>query len=255
MQINNFRNIIYFIFIIAIIHSCSSHSSYTGLLSCEQEFPGLFSAVHTGKGLSITGKARLELNQYRVRGICRIHYLPPDNLRIDFRHSSLFGAYKEDASIFIRAAHMAIFDRERGTFFDRDSSLAIIDRHIGFRLYPDDLICALTLTSPDCSTIGSLEMRSSEDEWQLVCEWRGRHIEIRGKEGMGPETFRQCQNDESSCYIISYSSYGEWNDIRFPKRIVLVEENGSQKIALNITDVREEIVSRETFEVSNRWMR
>jgi hypothetical protein len=162
---------------------------------------------------------------------------------------------QEDASIFIRAAHMAIFDRERGKFFDRDSSLMIIDRHIGFRIYPDDLICALTLTSPDCSTIGSLEMGSSEDEWKLVGEWRGRRIEIRGKEGMGPETFRQCQNDESSCYIISYSSYSEWNGIRFPKRIVLVEENGSQKIALNITDVREEIVSRDIFEVSNMWKR
>ncbi|MCK4237458.1 MAG: hypothetical protein KAX38_10095 [Candidatus Krumholzibacteria bacterium] len=203
-------------------------------MSCESEFPYLFSVGGAEEGLSIVGKARMELPRYRVRGIFNFRYLTSGDLRIDFRHSSLFGAYREDVSIFIHDGEMSIYDHERGNFFGNDSSLAIIGRSLGFEIYPDDILYALLLETPECSGIVSLNAESYGGDWTLTGEWRGRWINISGKKGEGTLRFRQCRDDGRGCYLIRYSYAGREGTIRYPKKIVLTRENGTERVSIEI---------------------
>lgn len=252
---NNFNKTIYLAILIAVMQlmaqSCASNLPRGHPFPCEAEFPDLFTAAPLEKGLSIVGKVRMELPRYRIRGICRVRYMSPGNCRIDFRHSSLFGAYREDASIFIRNGRMAIYDRERGNFFGNDSSLAILLSHVELEVYPEDILFALLFVSPECSRFTDLDLRDSGTQWRLKGRWRGRLVEILGERGKGPLSFRQCDGEGKGCYFTSYS-YNETDErIRYPKRITFKKEIGAGRISFSTQEVSGEVFPEGVFEPGN----
>lgn len=216
---------------------------------CDGEFQRLFSAVSGDSALNIRGRVRIDLPRYRVRGLCTIRSTPAGDVRIDFHHSSLFGSYREDATIFLRHGRLGILDRERSFFFGNDSTLAMLRDHLGFDVHPDDIAHVLLLACPPCDEIDSPRMhyRSADGDWRFSGIWRGRRVEVEGRSGGRPISFRQCREDNALCYVARYTYDNAESTVRYPSGITLSREYGSERIALEVRDLKRDIVGEAVF--------
>ncbi len=233
------KKILLLIAIIAVMQSCAFKSKSLMSVPCDEGLSGLVATASGEESLSIVGKARIELPRYRLRGLCMISFRPPDDMRIDFKHSSLFGSYREESTIFINGDDMTIYDHKRGHFIKGDSSIAILRESLGLEVFPDDLIYACLLAVPGCSEQSSLQVEESGDSWTLKGEWRNRDIEIKGDRDTGPVVFKQCFDGGSSCCICRYG-YGR-RDLaaNYPCKINFEREFGMERVSIEISDVTE----------------
>ncbi len=248
------RTIVHFIVILLVIQSCAKYTTNWKSIPCEAELPGLFTCGVCGNSLHIRATVRIDLPQYRVRGPCTIRSTPDGDLRIDFHHSSLFGAYREDATIFIRHGKIAILDRERDAFFGNDSTLCILRDRLDFNVVPGDIANVLLIEHPACPEISSVGLRGDADSWRLTGTWRGRHIEIDGKRSGGPTRIRQCARDVKSCYVIAYE-YDRGTEGEYPSRITVSRENGTARLSLMVRDIKGEEFGDEMFDLFDSLMR
>ncbi len=185
----------------------------------------------------ITGKVKIDFPEYRIRGSCRIVNEPGGAVRIDFIHSSLFGSYREDATLHIGGEGIILEDHERDNVWTADSTLDLMRRISGFDLRPDDLLFVLLLAVPESTGEGSIRARGGNETLGAAGTWRGRDIELSRDESHGTQLFRQCAKDISLCYTARYA----YNDgRRYPSRIVLERDPGGERISLTVSDVREE---------------
>jgi hypothetical protein len=183
--------------------------------------------------ITAVGRVKIELPKYRIRGICRIEYGLDGALTIDFKHSSLFGAYEEDALISYRDGGLSIVDRERNRWFGADSALAVLTRGVGFDLYPDDLLYALLLALPRCEEIRDPQVWEGGGRWRLAGDWRGRAIEIEGTDHHAVRRFSFCPNNRNDCYTIDYI----YNGVSvYPKRIGMARNDGLERITFDIVE-------------------
>lgn len=206
-----------------------------------------------GNSLHIRATVRVDLPQYRVRGPCTIRSTPAGDLRIDFHHSSLFGAYREDATIFIRHGKIAILDRERDAFFGNDSTLCILRDRLDFNVVPGDIANVLLIEHPACPEISSARLHEDADSWRLTGMWRGRHIEIDGNRSGGPTRIRQCVRDVRSCYVITYE-YDGGVEGEYPSRITVSRENGAARLSLVVRDIERQDFGDEMFDLLDSLM-
>lgn len=235
---SNLKLFLYSIVIIAVMQSCASFRNVPRPISCDEQFEALFPSAGNIRGLEIVGKIRIELPQYRIRGLCRMLYSPDEGLRIDFRHSSLFGALREDVTVLIGDS-LVIYDRQEGRFVASDSARAILRRGIGESIEPDDILYALLLEIPRCSELEGRTVSGSGSRWELRARWRGRDIVIRGERGKGPREFRQCFAGSRRCYTITYDSYAAISGTRFPSRAWLEREHAAERIDFELTEIKE----------------
>lgn len=171
----------------------------------------------------ITSKVRIDLPKYRVRGSCRITRFPDGSLQVDFLHSSLFGSYREDATIYIEGESIVIQDHERGKVYDNETTLSLLEEHFGFRIYADDLAYLLLLA----------EVSDSGD-------WRGRKLVLDCGENGLPVRFRQCMITSTICYDTKYK-YGKYPG--YPEKIVIENESGPERVSIEVTEVKEEVLT------------
>jgi len=215
--------------------SCAAPARYLSVPPCSGELDTPFSPYGLEQRVSIVGRAKIVMPKYRIRGICRIQSEPTEGLVVDFEHSSLFGAYREDATIMLEGGELIIIDRERGRMYDNDASLSMLGSELAFELFPDDIRYALLFAVPDCTEIEGLVVDSVEGGWRITGEWRGRKIEMEGHGGGGPDRLTLRAKDKNNCYIISYK-YGR--DGIYPKSLEMVKEGGAERIYLEIIDVQ-----------------
>lgn len=188
----------------------------------------------------ITGKVKIDFPEYRIRGSCRIVSEPGGTARIDFIHSSLFGSYREDATLHIGDGGIFLEDHERNDVWTADSTLDLMRRISGFDIRPDDLLFVLLLAVPESTGEGSIRMLGGGAKSDATGVWRGREIELSRDDRRGTTLFRQCLNDISVCYTARYA----YNDgRRYPARIVLERDPGGERISLTVSDVREEEIT------------
>ena len=223
-------------------------------LPCGDALPELFSKGRGERHLHIRGRLRIDLPKYRVRGLCTIRSTPGGDIRIDFHHSSLFGAYREDATIFLRDGELGILDRGRGLFFGNDSTLALLRDNIGCEVFPEDIQLLLLLGTFACTEIGSPDVRFSGSDWSLSGVWRGRNVEIEGHGDGGPARLRYCWNHDTLCYTVSYE-YLDETPAAYPSGITVVREYGSERLVLNVRDVKLAEVGEAVFELYDSLVR
>ena len=217
-----------------ITGSCAAPLRHGTVRPCSGELDAPFSPYGLERHVSIVGRAKIVLPKYRIRGICRIRSEPSGGLVVDFEHSSLFGAYREDATIMLDGGKLLIIDRERGRMYDNDASLSILGSELAFQLFPDDIRYALLLDVPECTEIEGLVVDSDDGRWRLAGEWRGRNIVMEGRGGYGPDRLTLCTKDKNNCYMISYKHN---RDGTYPRGMEIVKEGGEERIYLEIIDV------------------
>jgi len=223
---------------ITVTQSCSSVGYVPHDMPCDERFEALFPSEGRDRGLEIVGKIRMELPRYRIRGICRILYLPDERLRIDFHHASLFGAIKEEITVLVSDS-LVIYDQQDERFVASDSALAVLRRAFAESIEPDDIRYALLLGVPRCSELEGLTIAESGSHWELRARWRDRNIAIRGERALGPREFKQCFPLTKRCYRVTYDSYATVSGITYPRRVELERENGAERVDLQVTECRE----------------
>jgi len=224
--------------LIALTQSCAVFGPRRVEAPCDESFEALLSPVKAADGIEIVGKLRLDLSRYRIRGIMRVAYSPAEGLaRIDFRHSSLFGAIEEDVTI-LAGDSLVIYNRESGTYLGNDSSLALIRGEIGGGIAPDDILIALLLAFPRCAEMQSASVERSGETWRLKADWRDRRIEMRGENGRGAHEFRQCFTGGAGCYTISYGTPMAASNLAYPRWVRLRRDNGGEKATFELIEIK-----------------
>jgi hypothetical protein len=198
-------------------------------------FPPQASA--SGGELEIFTRVRLDLPKYRIRGTCELYRAPDGSVQIDFVHSSLFGSYREDATIYIRGDSISIQDNERGVFRGSAETLAHLEEYLGFSVIAEDIIVFMLLGTPGLEDMGEPVSSVSGRKWRLSGEWRGRLLEIEGEKGRGPLMLRICPMDGKGCYEARYG-YSQGGGLEgYPERIVCERTGSSEMLSVTVESV------------------
>jgi hypothetical protein len=233
----------------ALAPSCATFGPRRVEAPCDETFETLLSPVKAGEGVEIVGKLRLDLSRYRIRGLMRIVYSPAEGAaRIDFRHSSFFGALEEEVTI-LAGDSLVIYDRGSGKYLGNDSSLALVRDETGGEVAPDDILIALLLAFPRCAEMRSASVERSGETWRLKADWRDRRIEMRGARGSGTQEFRQCFAGGAGCYIISYGSPVAASNLAYPSWIRLRRDSGNTKAIFELIEMKAIATSPAMFEI------
>ncbi len=194
-------------------------------------------ASSTGSHTEIAARVRMELPKYRVKGTCAIYRSPDGSVQVDFYHSSLFGSYREDATLFITADSIAIQDNERGIYRGNDETLSHLSEHFVFDIVPEDVIVFMLLGAPALDELDDVASSVSGGKWVLEALWRERQLRIEGREGFGPEMMRICAVDGKGCYEARYSYRSDDMFGGYPEKIVCERKNGTEKLSITVESV------------------
>jgi hypothetical protein len=241
---------------VALAQSCASLGPRGAEAPCDERFDEIvrFPAV-PGEALEIVGKLRIDLSRYRIRGLARIVYVPVENTaRIDFRHSSLFGAVEEDVTLLIGDS-LVIEDRTGGRYIGNDSSLALVKQETGCDVAPDDILAALLFELPRCAEMESAAVVREGDDWRLRGDWRGRRLELRGNAGDGIVEFKECYAGHAGCYTVTYGERTTESALSYPRWIRLRREGAQERITFDLVDIKVITVTPGMFETEEAWAR
>ncbi len=222
-----------------LAQSCAAPGPRRGGVPCDERFDEivLFPAM-PGEALEIVGKLRIDLPRYRIRGLARIVYVPADHTaRIDFRHSSLFGAIEEDVTLLVGDS-LIIRDHTGGRRWGNDSSLALVKQETGCEIAPDDILAALLFKLPRCAELESAEVLWDGGDWRLKADWRGRRVELRGNAGRGFTDFKECFSGDAGCYTVTYGERTGEFVFSYPRWIRLRMEGGQERITFELVDIK-----------------
>jgi hypothetical protein len=235
--------------LIALAQSCATFGPRRVEVPCDERFETLISPVKAGEGIEIVGKLRLDLPRYRIRGLMRIAYFPGEGTaRIDFRHSSLFGALEAEVTI-LAGDSLVIYDRESGKYLGNDSSLALVRDETGGDVAPDDILIALLLAFPRCAEMRSVSVARTGETWRLKADWRDRRIEMRGERGRGAREFKQCFAGGTGCYTISYGTPMAASNLAYPRWVRLRRDNRNAQATFDVLAIKAITESPSLFEM------
>lgn len=235
--------------LIALAQSCAVFGPRRVETPCDESFEANLSPVKAGEGIEIVGKLRLDLSRYRIRGLMRVVYSPAEGIaRIDFRHSSLFGALENEVTI-LAGDSLVIYDCESGEYLGNDSSLALARDEMGGEIAPDDILIALLLAFPRCAEMRSSTIGRSGEMWTLTADWRNRRIEMRGERGRGTQKFRQCFACGAGCYTILYGEPMVASSLAYPRWVRLRRDNGNAKAAFEPIEIKAVTINPSMFEI------
>ncbi|HVO76717.1 MAG TPA: hypothetical protein VMT60_01905 [Candidatus Bathyarchaeia archaeon] len=236
--------------VIALAHSCASLGPPRLEAPCDERFEALVPTIRAAEGIEIVGKLRMEIAQYRVRGVLRIAYSPRERVtRLDFRHSSLFGAIEEDVTV-LAGDSLSIYDRTRGRSWGNDSSLALVEEGMGERITSADILAALLIIVPTCAELGTPEIEYAGPRWHLKGLWRDRRIEMSGSRGAGISRFRECFAGGKRCYTMEYGRSSGGAKISYPSWVRLSRENGEGRATFELIEIKELNSSTSLFEMN-----
>jgi hypothetical protein len=158
-------------------------------------------------------------------------------VQIDFLHSSLFGSYREDATIYITGDSIAIQDNERGTYRGTEETLAHLAEHFEFEVLPEDILVFMLLEIPLMKDLKNPDFSASGGRWKLSGEWRGRQLRIEGEEGRGPVTFWICTIDGKGCYEARYGYKSNGRYGGYPEKIVFEGSGGGERLSVTVESI------------------
>lgn len=182
----------------------------------------------------IAARVRIDLPRYRVRGLCGIFWSGDGVLRIEFDHSSLFGAVREEATVLIRGEGIEIRDERDGTAISDGEALAMLSDHLGLPVHADDLLYLLLLRPLRLDGQTPVTVRPRGDDLIVRGSWRGRTVEFEGPPGMPPRRLLVVSPGGAG-YETRYR-YPDGLPDGYPERVVLERIGGGGRISLTVEE-------------------
>ncbi|HSG28267.1 MAG TPA: hypothetical protein VLA34_07285 [Candidatus Krumholzibacterium sp.] len=200
-----------------------------------------YPAVSGDHDLVMTGSVRIDLPKYRVRGSCGITRFSDGLVMIEFVHSSLFGSYREEATIYVEDGRMTIHDLRRAEVWDDGEAAAMLSENLGIEVFPDDIpeILLLAALQPDA---GAGDYGTNDGRCRMKGRWRGRDLSVELDDSGRRIMMQVCADGRTACYQIKY---GYKDDSLLPEKIVISNLAGPERLSLVITGVVEESLTKE----------
>ncbi len=217
--------------------SCAFAGRGAAPVPCNDAHLALLPFAGPAPGCEITGRIRIELPRYRFRGLCRILHDGRGRLRIDFEHSSLFGAIHERITV-LAGDSLVIYDHGSGAWAAGDSALAVASEGLGAPVLSDDLLYTLLLAAPRCHDMADPALERRGADLALRGAWRGREVELRCDGDKGPRYFKQCFTYPHRCFILEYEGDVPAGSSRYPRRIRLRREDGPERVSMEVVAVK-----------------
>lgn len=227
---------IFLLSLLFLLQGCGARMTAIPVSDAE-DYDRIFPDLKCSGSFVITGKAKLEFSRYRFRGVFRLEY-EEETVRIDFDHSSLFGAIKEEASIFIGKEGITLFDQKRAEYYDEDASGGLISEAVGGSVLPSDIFLALLLERPSFLGFHSLKASGDDGKWKVSGIYKGREVEYSGEKSTGPLVLKLYDIDDLWGYFVSYSYSEDDRYCGYPKEITIKTEDGSVGINLDIVSIK-----------------
>ena len=239
MKLKNNKYHIKTIFVLSIVfllQGCGAKMTAIPVSDAD-DYDRIFPGLKCGGPLVITGKAKLEFSRYRFRGVFRLEY-EEETIRIDFDHSSLFGAVKEEASIFIGQEGITVFDQKRAEYYDEAASGELISGAVGGYVLPSDIFLALLLERPRFSELHSIKGSGDDGRWKISGIYKAKEIEFLGEKSTGPVLLKLRDVDDMWGFSVFYSYSEDDKYCGYPKEITIKTDDGSARITLDIVSVK-----------------
>ena len=233
---NNQIKTVFVIFLIFLLQGCAPRMTALDMSGAD-DYDRILNCPAPEDHFTASGKAKLKFSRYRFRGVFRMEY-KNGNLRIDFDHSSLLGAVKEEASIFIGKEGINVYDQKRDEFYNADASDKLIRDAVDGSVRPSDIILALLLKCPEFSEISSVKASSDNDKWKVGGIYNGREIEYKGKKGTAPAALVLNASDDLCGFSVYYRYAAGNKGGRYPEEITIRKEDGSVRVKLDIKSVK-----------------
>ena len=191
--------------------------------------------------LIMTGSVRIDLPKYRVRGSCSITRFAGGMVVIDFIHSSLFGSYREEATIYVEEGRMTIHDLRRGEVWQNEEALSMLGDNLGIGVFADDILHLLLLDVLPGEE-DELAYERHGDGYRAEGVWLGRGLSVSLDDSGRRESMRLCDEDKTPCYEIKYGYNGRE---LLPEKIVISNSAGPERLSLVITGISEESLTKD----------
>jgi hypothetical protein len=165
----------------------------TACVLLASSFPGAF----LQSPYSLQGKARFDVNQYRLKGRFVLKVRPmnpgamgPDNIGnavgpfgelkvLDFVSSSYFGSHREDMTISLSGRDLVVFDRERGRYFKDEEAIELIRDATLIHGNVREIINLALGHAPDCGSLQRVSVKAARTGGLLFeGETRGRKFKF-----------------------------------------------------------------------------
>jgi hypothetical protein len=162
-----------------VFASCSQahHVMQRSRPACEA-MDSLYSRAFLRPPFVLTGNARFDVNQYRLRGQFVLTAGPagtgsaradapaemrgaPESVAFDFVSSSYFGGHREDMTIALADGVARILDRERDTYAEGADADRCIRESLGISEDFKEIVALALGAPPDCTAMENLEMTAS----------------------------------------------------------------------------------------------
>lgn len=213
-----------------LFQSCGSGRLKTLALKSSEDYYSFLPPLNNGAEVSGSGRAKIEFENYRFRGKFRFS-LEGENLRVDFIHSSLFGAVHAEGSFFVSPEGMALLDEGEGKLYGNDSCEKLTGRITGAAITPDDIFIGLRFKNPDYTEVDSLYAGVGEGEWRMNGIYGRRRFLLEGNRRGEVRSINISGMDGSWSFDVNYG-YGDFN--RYPDRIVISGRYKPVRIVLDV---------------------
>ncbi|MCH7549203.1 MAG: hypothetical protein IH969_06680 [Candidatus Krumholzibacteriota bacterium] len=135
-----------------------------------------------GGELDLSGRATIDINQYRVRGRFSLSADHTNNIVLEFTSTSPMGGRREDVVVSLYEDTLRIFDRERAVLHVGEEVEAMVEKETDLPIDLARMIPIVLARMPDCARLSSMNVSASSDGFSGVID--GERFDLAFSEGM-----------------------------------------------------------------------
>ncbi|MDH3215581.1 MAG: hypothetical protein OEN01_04710 [Candidatus Krumholzibacteria bacterium] len=135
------------------LRTVSKNPDFCAVLDSLYQRAGFVAAV------TINGKATVDANQYRVRGIINLEAIPTGDVFLEFRSSILFGGQVEDFFFSVVSDTIRVLDRERGQFYEGEDAEQLLSESLEMDFGVREALRLALGAHPPCDEVGDVRVR------------------------------------------------------------------------------------------------
>jgi hypothetical protein len=110
--------------------------------------------------VTVIGKATVDVDQQRIRGIIRAEFHPGGDVYLDFTSSILFGSQVEDFFLALSGDTLTIVDRERGDIYQGERAGQFLAEALGMDFDVARILRLAAGGHPACGELRDLSVRT-----------------------------------------------------------------------------------------------
>lgn len=158
----------YFVVAALLVAGCHAGNDSDGALSDDRGCAladSLLRQSGLGGELDVSGRATIDINQYRVRGRFSLSATQTNNIVLEFTSTSPMGGRREDVVVSLYEDTLRIFDRERAKLHEGTDVEDMVEAETDLPIDLARLIPLVLARMPDCARLSAMNVSSSLEDF------------------------------------------------------------------------------------------